>query len=147
MVPQALAQQFKEPIWVTIAYIGLYYCFLFGQALTKMYVYHFTNAAVIKDKKLSYSKFKYEFKGPLALTLDRTVGNTLEQAIPFLLGLWLSAVFSSPHIAAKFGWLYIASRLIYPFCFYGGLPWLLMSTVPGYLFITMLWKDVVIAAL
>lgn len=113
----------------------------------KMYVYNFTNMATVKDgKKISYSKFKYEFKGPLALTLDRTVGNTMEQAIPFLLGLWMSAVFSSPHIAAKFGWMYIASRLIYPFCFYGGLPWLFMSTVPGYLFIFMLWKDVAIAA-
>ena len=138
----------KGPIWVSITFMVMLYLFLFAQALTKFYLYHFTKAAYTKDeKKLPYNKFKYESDTRLKITLDRTPGNTLEQAIPFLMGLWLSALYVSPETATRFGWLYICSRAIYPVCFYYGVPWLLVSTVPGYLFIFMLWKDVALAAM
>lgn len=138
----------KGPLLVSGTFMIMYYCFLFGQSLVKMFLYHFTDAAPKKDgKKLGYGKFKYEFKGIIALTLDRTAGNTLEQAIPFLLGLWLHAWFVNPLQAEFLGWWYLASRCIYPIAFYMGTPWLFVSTVPGYVVIFKLWFDLYMASL
>jgi len=69
---------------------------------------------------------------------DRTVANTLEQAIPFLLLLWLEALFVNPRTAMILGWIYVATRFLYPFMFamYGKFTVLIMvSTNPGYLII------------
>lgn len=53
---------------------------------------------------------------------DRTVGNMLEQSVPFLtlfwLNIWLSSFGGVSHgyIAAA-GWLYVALRSLYPVSF------------------------------
>lgn len=50
---------------------------------------------------------------------DRTVGNMLEQSVPFLLLFWLS-IFSSdrgglPHLyIVTAGWMYVGLRALYP---------------------------------
>jgi hypothetical protein len=137
----------QGPIVATCGYVLMYYCFLFSQALLKMFLYHFTSLAVTKEnKKLSYGQFKYEFKGKIALTLDRTTGNTIEQGIPFLMGLWLYALFVDPAEATSLAWWYILFRSIYPICFYIGLPVILVSTVPGYAIIAKLWWGLYIAS-
>ena len=71
----------------------------------------------------------------VALIADRTVGNTLEQMGPFLCSTWIHALLvpGGAARAALLGWVYIASRVVYPICFYIGHPWLQLSTVPGYL--------------
>jgi len=52
---------------------------------------------------------------------DRVVGNTLEQAMPFLVLLWLHALFVNPETSKLLGWIYVATRFLYPitFGFYG----------------------------
>ena len=138
----------QAPIEVSCAFCVMYYFFLFGQSLTKIFVYHFTNSVPMKDgKKLGYGSFKYDSKSKLSITLDRTSGNCIEQAIPFLTGLWLCAAFASPDLAAQWGWYWLVSRCIYPVCFYYGLPWLFLSTVPGYYCIGMLWLETYKASL
>lgn len=87
-----------------------------------------------KDAKtlVSFKDFKYASTDRLPLLLDRTVGNTMEQAIPFLTALWMHAAFVSVDSAALVGWIYVVTRAIYPVGFYLGLPWILLSTGPGY---------------
>jgi hypothetical protein len=45
---------------------------------------------------------------------DRTVGNTLEQALPFLVLMWLEAIVVNPRTAMILGWFYVATRFFYP---------------------------------
>ena len=67
----------------------------------------------------------------------------MEQAIPFLTSLWLSAIYGSPKYATQIGWVYIITRSYYPFVFYYGLPYLLLSTIPGYACISALLYNVI----
>ena len=71
----------------------------------------------------------------LALVMDRSVANFVEQMGPFLASTWLHALLvpDGPSAAARLGCLYIVSRAVYPIFFYIGHPWLQISTVPGYL--------------
>jgi len=69
---------------------------------------------------------------------DRSVGNTMEQAIPFLVLLWLEAVFVNPRIATILGWIYVVFRFFYPVFFgmYGTFTVLVeASTQPNYIVI------------
>ena len=127
----------RGPLQVTIAWIALYYCFLFFQGMSKYYIY-------LKEKtdgkKVNMTKIKY-FGGSndrLILTGDRTAGNMVEQSIPFLASLWLCAMFHSPAEATKWGWYWLGSRVIYPVCFHLGMPYLLLSSTPGYICIFFL---------
>jgi hypothetical protein len=54
------------------------------------------------------------------LASDRVVANTHEQMTPFLLSMWLYAIFISPTTAAPttaawLGGFYVALRFVYPF--------------------------------
>lgn len=86
------------------------------------------------------------FDEKIEKTIERTTGNTLEQMVPFLLSLWLNAVFVSTHGAYKWGCVYLAFRFVYPALFFAGLPYLLLSTIPGYVVIFNLLREVVAAA-
>jgi len=69
---------------------------------------------------------------------DRSVGNTMEQAIPFLVLLWLEAIFVNPRIATILGWIYVVFRFLYPVFFgmYGTFTVLVeASTQPNYIII------------
>ena len=44
---------------------------------------------------------------------DRSVANTMEQAIAFLVLLWLHAIFVNPRIATILGWIYVTCSDIY----------------------------------
>ena len=70
-----------------------------------------------------------------------------KQAIPFLLALWLHAVFVRPGSAAQLGWVWLLSRVLYPFVFGLGIPFLFLSTILGYLCITGLMAPLVKLAL
>lgn len=52
---------------------------------------------------------------------ERGVYNNIEQGIPFLVLLWLNALFVNPRTTAILGWIYVASRYFYTigFGFYG----------------------------
>merc|ERR1711865_1359899 len=45
---------------------------------------------------------------------DRSVINTLEQALPFLSLMWLHALFVNPVTAGVLGWIYVITRFLYP---------------------------------
>eukprot|EP01036_Dinobryon_divergens_P025893 gene25893-34485_t len=107
-----LAKQFEAPIKATIAYCALYYFFLYFQAGVghlQFYLAKKKAASEAKAKgeknveKVSYGKIKYgtQSHDKISLTAQRTVGNLMEQAIPFLTSLWLHAVFVSPESAAN----------------------------------------------
>ena len=133
------ANKFQGPILVTLAYFLMYYAFLFFQSGLKFYLYFKAKNGGNKDSekpKVSFSKIKYQSTERLALVGDRSVGNTLEQLGPFIVGLWLYAVFVSTSTATTLGFLYLIFRLIYPLCFWFGIPWIFISTIPGYAIIS-----------
>ena len=67
------------------------------------------------------------------------VGNTLEQAPAFMIALWLHAAFVDVAGAATLGWIWIGFRCLYPFV-WGRIPWIFVSTLPGYAVIgALLW--------
>lgn len=135
--------ELKPVVLVTLVYFCMWYSFLFGQSYLKVWLFNKSQGS--SGFKYSHMKYatpeaaavKYQYSGEggmLTLTADRTVGNTLEQAPPFLLGLWLHAVLveGGPTRAFWMAWIYMCSRVVYPVCFYVGHPWLQVSTVPGY---------------
>mmetsp|Transcript_28609 Transcript_28609/g.62512 ORF Transcript_28609/g.62512 Transcript_28609/m.62512 type:complete len:240 (-) Transcript_28609:13-732(-) len=48
---------------------------------------------------------------------ERGVYNNIEQSIPFLILLWLHALFVNPRTSVTLGWIYLASRYAYPITF------------------------------
>ena len=140
-MPAVALEGFESVVGVTVAFLALYYVFLVGQACTKFYLY---SSAKTKDPKASFGKIKYASTDPLARLADRTAGNMLEQSVLFLTSLWLCALFESPSYAARLGWLWLLFRCAYPFLFLKGVL-ITLSTIPGYILITMLiapvaWK-------
>jgi hypothetical protein len=81
-----LVSKYQGPLRVTICYISLYYIFIIIQVSLKYYAYFQEKS---KNDKIKLADVKYNtIRNPLVLTGDRSVGNTLEQAIPFLVSLW-----------------------------------------------------------
>lgn len=69
---------------------------------------------------------------------SRTVGNTLEQAIPFLFLMWMEAYFVNARTAQLLGWIYVAFRFFYPigWGYYGQFNLLVeVATQPNYIII------------
>mmetsp|Transcript_23934 Transcript_23934/g.46642 ORF Transcript_23934/g.46642 Transcript_23934/m.46642 type:complete len:189 (+) Transcript_23934:1-567(+) len=140
---------------VSVAWISLMYMFLYGQSAAVFYTYKNTRAKG-ESKRLvegkdgeaappSFAAIKYRGKGSrINLAASRTVGNMIEQALPFLLSLWMHAIFVSPDNAAVAGWVWLGFRAIYPLVFLKGLPWLLISTVPGYAVVLYLVGGVIV---
>lgn len=140
-MPAVEIEGLESVVGVTVAFLALYFVFLVGQAFIKFYLFF---AAKAKDPKASFGKIKYASTDPLARLADRTAGNMLEQSIIFLTSLWLCALFESPSYAARLGRLWLLFRCAYPFLFLKGV-WIQLSTIPGYILISMLiapvaWK-------
>ena len=145
------SHKYKDVICCTAVYFGMYYIFLYGQSGVAHYVFRKAKAENAKKndektKSVSFASVKYGSNDKLSLTAARSVGNTMEQMVPFLASLWMNAVFVDPTKAAKLGWIYIITRSYYPIAFYFGLPWILLSTLPGYGVIFQLLREVVQAA-
>jgi hypothetical protein len=145
--PGPLTSATAQPIIrVTIAFVVLYYFFIHFQSWTKFFIHDkLQKAAAVNDKikQLTFADIKYgtsSVKHKLTLTGDRTVGNMLEQALPFLVSLWLHGTYIDVGSAAKLGWQWLIFRCIYPVVFYAGPPILFVSTLPGYWIIfCLLW--------
>jgi len=77
---------------------------------------------------------------------DRSVINTMEQALPFLSLMWLEALFVNPETARLLGWIYVATRFLYPITYgmYGQFNTAVeISTSPNYVIIFyFLWSVV-----
>jgi hypothetical protein len=103
------AATYSGPILVTAAYLGLWYYLLLGlQRGTK---YRLRDEYAARGEEFD----RYFGQDPRMLAVDRAVINTHEQMGPFLVSLWMHAVFVSPSTAAALGAVYVALRAIYPF--------------------------------
>lgn len=140
----SFAPIYKEPILVTVAYFALYYLFLFSQAAISLLRYLYATKTG-NEKEVSLRRLKYGSaeNDKLLLTLNRSVGNTLEQMVPFLASLWLHALTLSPRRAAVIGAIYTFLRSFYPFAFYRGYFSLILVTLPNYICIFYLIAPVV----
>ena len=136
--PPATARggRYAPVVDVTLSFVFLLMTFLFRQSATAFGI-RFRSVAK-DDTPISMTSIKYgNGGGKTMLAANRVVGNTLEQAVPFLLALWLHATFVDCHGAAVLGWCWIASRCLYPVV-WGRFPLIFLSTMPGYFFIALL---------
>jgi len=80
-----------------------------------------------------------DVKESAANTANRTVANAMEQAIPFLMLMWLEALFVNPRTAQILGWIWVIARFFYPIFwgFYGHFTLLVeVSVSPSYIIIS-----------
>ena len=159
-VPPVDMRRLRPVVLVSAAWMALYYCFLQGQAAAAFWVHRLRREAgkespkLERRKTLTFAAVKYGTLNAnynLILTMDRSVGNMLEQTPPFLLALWLHALTASAADAAWFGWLWLMLRALYPFAFahpsmseklWGlqrriGISWVSFVTWPSYF---VVWK-------
>ncbi|KAG5192707.1 hypothetical protein JKP88DRAFT_196873 [Tribonema minus] len=134
---------FRGGAAVTLAYLALYSILLTWQSATKN---RKRIAAKKRDEKVSCSPREQHYYGNQdkdVVCADRTVGNFLEQALPFLVTFWLALASCGDSNCASVvyrGWAYVFFRALYPVMWKaggGGLggvrPLILVSTLPGYL--------------
>ena len=162
--PPSEAQRVRPVVLVTLGWCALYYCMLQGQAAAAFWVHRQRREAGKRDealdrqqsnKSISFAEVKYgsaRSNTGLILTMDRSVGNMLEQTPPFLLGLWLHALVASAEHAALLGWLWLLLRASYPVAFANpswspglwgvqrivGISWVSFVTWPSYAVVWML---------
>lgn len=125
--------KYKSTILITCLYFTLYYLFIIYQVITKYYVYNNEKQKSKSPNEIKMKDIKYFSQNTLILAADRTVGNCLEQMIPFLLSFWLYSIFISIENGKFYGLIYIFTRAYYPFVFKLGGIWVLLSTLPNYI--------------
>lgn len=138
-----MIRTYAGPVVVTLAYLTLYYGFILLVLRTKRRL-----AAEYAARGEKFDRYHGQDREMLAA--DRVQLNQLEHMGPFLVLLWLVALFVSPAVATGLGAVYVISRAAYPVVLGTkvgrGTPSLVMvSTVPGYLVLigltgALLWK-------
>ena len=99
---------YSGPVVVTAGYFCLWYYLLLGlQRGTK---YRLLDEYAARGEEFD----RYFGQDRHMLAVDRAVINTQEQMVPFLVSLWLHAVFVSSMHATVLGALYVALRALYP---------------------------------
>ncbi|MEQ9499724.1 MAG: MAPEG family protein [Deltaproteobacteria bacterium] len=142
---ESAAQTFAGPILVTLAYLLLYYVFQLHIMRVK--------GRLVSEYKARGEKFdRYFGQDRHMLAADRIQLNMLEHMPPFLVLLWLAAVFVEPVFATVVGGVYVAARALYPFLMGARLgrgiqARILIATVTGYLALLalmggLLWRMV-----
>ncbi len=119
------------PIVVTLLYVGVYYAFQLYVMRVKMRL-----EAVYRARDERFDRYFGQDREMLAA--DRIQLNMLEHMPPFLVLLWLTAVFVGPGPATLGGVIYLLARLGYPLAMGSrlgrGIPArIMLSTAPGYL--------------
>ena len=100
--------ELRGPVVVTVAYFALWYFLLLGlQSRTK---YRLKALYATEGRVFD----RYFGQDEQMLAVDRAVTNTHEQMGPFLVSLWLFAVFGSPTYATWMGAAYVGLRAVYP---------------------------------
>ena len=116
------AQDYRGVICVTLAWLHGYYNTVSAQINVKM------NGSVMG---LDDAKQMQALK-----VAERSLYNTLEQGVPFLIMLWLAAVFiDNTSIALYLGWAYVLPRMLYPlaYSYHGHFSmWCELITQPNY---------------
>ncbi|MDP1540089.1 MAG: MAPEG family protein [Moraxellaceae bacterium] len=119
------------PILVTLAYLLVYYGLAVNAARTKI---RLTREYAKRGEKFD----RYFGQDREMLAADRFQLNQLEHMPPFLILLWLVAVFVSPVFATVGGSIYVLTRVLYPFMMGSRLGRgvkgsILVATLPSYL--------------
>lgn len=141
--PLDLAHQ-AGPISVTAAYLLLYYGTQTHIARTKI--------RLAREHAARGEKFdRYFGQDREMLAADRIQLNMLEHMPPFLVLLWLNAIFIGPGGATLAGAIYVAARALYPLLIGGRLgrgirSTVLIATVPGYLVLAYLVGALLVGA-
>jgi len=136
---------FRGPALVTVAYVALYYVLQTYSLRLKF--------RLAKEYRARGERFdRYFGQDREMLAADRYQLNTLEHMPPFLILLWLHAVFVSPVGATIAGAIYVMSRVAYPFVLGrrvgGGPPMRVFPvTFTGYGVLVYLTATVIAAAL
>jgi uncharacterized membrane protein YecN with MAPEG domain len=98
---------YAGPIAVTLAYLGVYYAFQLHILRVK--------TRLRREYAARGEEFDRYFGGDREmLAADRIQLNTLEHMPPFLILLWLAAVFVSVEVSTWGGAVYLVTRLAYP---------------------------------
>ncbi len=100
--------QLHGPVVVTVVYLFFWYSLLFGMQVRTKYR---LKARYARDGEVFDRYFGQDEE---MLAVDRVVANNHEQMVPFLVALWLFAIFSSPSYATWLGSAYIVLRAAYP---------------------------------
>lgn len=119
------------PLLVTLAYLLVYYAIVVNVGRTKI--------RLAREYAKRGEKFdRYFGQDREMLAADRFQLNQLEHMPPFLILLWLVAVFVSPMFASVGGCIYVLTRALYPFMMGSRLGRgvkgsILVATLPSYL--------------
>ena len=156
-LPPFDVHRLRPVVLVTIGWNALYCCFLQGQAAAAFWVHKLRrevgnkkNADADGKGGITFASVKYGTHNAnvgLILTMDRSVGNMLEQTPSFLVSLWLHALIGSADEAAWLGWVWLFLRASYPLAFahpsmspalWGvqrriGISWISFVTWPSYM--------------
>ena len=139
------AQLYAGPLLVTVAYVLVYYLMITNQLIVRL--------RLRREYRARGESFDRYFGADREmLAADRYVGNMLEHMPPFLILLWLNAIFVGPRGATLVGAVYVVARLVYPLVMGRrlgkGVPTrMLFVTVIGYLVIAAFAVRLAIAAL
>jgi hypothetical protein len=106
-MPEAHVDSYAGPLLITVAYVAVYYAMLVNQLVVK--------TRLRREYKARGERFdRYFNTDRVMLAADRYAGNMLDHMPPFLVLLWLNAVFVSPLRATAAGAVYVACRVAYP---------------------------------
>jgi hypothetical protein len=139
------AAPFAGPLLVTLAYIGLYYAFQVNLLRVKN---RLSAEYAARGEKFD----RYFGQDRVMLAADRYQLNMLEHMPPFLVLLWLNAVFVGALSATVAGTIYVLARAGYPFALgpylgRGIRAAVMASTAPGYAVLCWFAGALVYAAL
>merc|ERR1712113_1161508 len=99
--------EYSLVVGATVAYFLMWYGFLCHQMIMRG-----SASQRAESKGINLTRFDYRFADwEMA---DRTLLNAQEQMVPFLLPMWLYAVFCNPHAAGVLGYIYVLFRFLYP---------------------------------
>ena len=136
---------FQGPLAVTLAYVLVYYGFQINVLRVKT-----ARAAHYKSQGEQFDRYFGQDREMLAA--DRIQLNVLEHMGPFLVLLWLHAVFVDTSAATEAGGVYVASRALYPWMMGGRLgrrvpARIMVATGLGYAVLIYLAGAIVVAML
>ena len=101
------ARTYLGPLLVTVTYVVLYYLMFANQLRVRLRL-----RRAYRERGETFDRYFGADREMLAA--DRYVGNMLEHMPPFLILLWLNAIFVGQRGASFAGGAYILSRLLYP---------------------------------
>eukprot|EP00928_Gymnodinium_smaydae_P049273 TRINITY_DN33060_c0_g1_i1.p1 TRINITY_DN33060_c0_g1~~TRINITY_DN33060_c0_g1_i1.p1 ORF type:complete len:195 (-),score=41.91 TRINITY_DN33060_c0_g1_i1:367-951(-) len=99
--------EYAAVVGATLAFFAMWYGFLTQQMMMRGVA-----AERAREKGIELTRFDYRFaEWEMA---DRTFLNMQEQSAPFLLLMWLYAVFCNARVAGVLGFVYVGFRFVYP---------------------------------